>query len=425
MTARPSRLAWLAAVVVAAAVLTGTARGRAEPFLAAVPLLVAFFIARRPDATTVEAAEVVLSAGATPEGSPLAATYGATVADAPGTVEIRPVLPALLGVGGARHALREPDMGGHVAWTRTARGEAVGTMELGVFFLRLRDRLGFWVAELRVETSCRAVVLARARPARTLPEPRRAGAPFGMHPSRRVGGGTDFADIAAFGAGDRLRRINWPVSLRRGDLYVNRAYDERSADVLLLLDTFASVGRRPRSSFDLCLRAAADLAAGYLRQHDRVGLMEFGGWLRWTRPGSGPAQLAAILHALSRAVISRAEFVQDLTRLPETMLSRRTLIVALSPLADPRFGDMLGRLSRHGFDVTLLALRADEVTAPPPRSERGRLARRLWLLERESALRGLRRHGVRTTNWSPREPLEVAAARLRLPEYEGETRWFA
>ena len=42
----------------------------------------------------------------------------------------------------------------------------------------------------------------------------------GRHRSRRLGSGTEFEGIRHFTAGDRLKRITWPVSLRTGELHV-------------------------------------------------------------------------------------------------------------------------------------------------------------------------------------------------------------
>ena len=52
----------------------------------------------------------------------------------------------------------------------------------------------------------------------------------GTHRSRRPGEGTDLAGVRAFQVGDRLRRINWPVSLRTGTLHVTATATDLDAD---------------------------------------------------------------------------------------------------------------------------------------------------------------------------------------------------
>ena len=82
------------------------------------------------------------------------------------------------------------------------------------------------------------------------------------------------------------------------------------------------------------LRAAAGLAQAYLRQTDRVGLIEVGGLLRWTRPASGPRQYQTIMRSLTRIMVTVNDLRRNTPDLPEAMLPRHALIIALTPLAD-------------------------------------------------------------------------------------------
>ena len=64
----------------------------------------------------------------------------------------------------------------------------------------------------------------------------------GSNRSRRTGGGAEFAGIRPFQVGDRLRRINWRVSLRTGDLHVITSPAEEDSGVLLVVDALADFG---------------------------------------------------------------------------------------------------------------------------------------------------------------------------------------
>ena len=65
----------------------------------------------------------------------------------------------------------------------------------------------------------------------------------GANRSRRLGDGSEFAGIRGFHPGDRLRRINWRVSLRTGDLHVVTARSEEDSGVLIVVDGLADHGR--------------------------------------------------------------------------------------------------------------------------------------------------------------------------------------
>lgn len=121
--------------------------------------------------------------------------------------------------------------------------------------------------------------------------PRAAGL-VGGHRSRRPGEGGELAGVRIFGPGDRLRRIDWRVSLRARQLHVAAMLSDRDAEVVLLLDVLAEAGRSggirgSASVLDTCVRAAAAIAEHYLHRGDRVSLLEYGPSARRLRPATG------------------------------------------------------------------------------------------------------------------------------------------
>lgn len=218
--------------------------------------------------------------------------------------------------------------------------------------------------------------------------------------------------VAPFQQGDRLRTINWKVSLRQRALYANRFTPEREADLVLLVDGFAAVGARPCSSFDHCQRAAAGLAAAWLRRRDRVGVLIYGGMARGLPPAAGLAQYHRVLQVLTEASPQPSDLAQDLRTLPEHLLPRRALVIALSPLCDARFARALLALAWRGQQVALLALDTSELSRPLlPRPRHTRRLWRVWAVERDERLRELRAAGVQAADWDPRQPLDAALAR--------------
>src|SRR5204862_6530544 len=143
--------------------------------------------------------------------------------------------------------------------------------------------------------------------------------------------------LHAFLPVDRTRDINWRVTLRRQQLYVTRFHGEQNADVVLLLDTLSETGVAPFSTLDLTVRAAAALANAYLARKDRVGFVEFGGFLRWINPGSGRRQAEALVESLLPAATHFSYVVPQLDRLPVRVLPRQALVIAPTPLLDQCF----------------------------------------------------------------------------------------
>ena len=129
---------------------------------------------------------------------------------------------------------------------------------------------------------------------------------IGLHRSARAGEGNEFAGIRRFRAGDRMRRINWPRSVRTGELQVNSTWADLDIHVALLIDATDDFGVSEgidglASSLDGAVRAAGAIAEFYAPRGDRVSLRTFGSTrTHLVRPGTGRAQLRRILETLAR-----------------------------------------------------------------------------------------------------------------------------
>jgi uncharacterized protein (DUF58 family) len=218
-----------------------------------------------------------------------------------------------------------------------------------------------------------------------------------------------FADIGPFVPGDRVRRINWRASARRGQLHVNEMRPERNSDVVIFLDTFTELTDPSGTSLEMMVRAAAALVDGYLRRRDRVGLVGFGGTLRWLRPAMGERQLYRLVDALIDTQVVLSYAWKGLEVIPRRTLPPKSLVVAFTPLLDERSLGALFDLRGRGYDLAVVEL-SPLAFVQPGRRETQRLAYRLWAMERD-ALRGrFLAMGVPVVTWTRGEPLEPALA---------------
>ena len=290
--------------------------------------------------------------------------------------------------------------------------ERWGGYSLGDLVVRARDPLGLVHWEGRLDR--RRPLKAYPRPARVdeLLQPSQTQVFSGNYVSRERGEGIEFADLRPFSPGDRVRRVNWRASARRGELWVNEYHPERNADVVVFLDTFAEVAGEDRSTLDLSVRAASAFVGHYLRHKDRVGFVTFGGRLNWLQPRTGVAQLYRIVDALVDAEIVLNYAWSDVDVLPRHTLPPRSLIVALSPLLDGRAVSALLDLRGRGFDLALV-----EVSPVPfveaGSGERARLAHRLWLLQRDALRARFERAGVAVGTWDDETSLVGALGEVR------------
>jgi uncharacterized protein (DUF58 family) len=381
---------------------------RPELFLVAVPLLGALLSARTPARPADIRTNLQVSATRVCEGDPLTATVTVASSMEIPLLEILLPLPQniVLASESNRVAVRLLP-GAPLQRTFSLRALARGRGKLGNVHLRLTDHSGLacWEAESDCSVEIKAYPVGVA--VRHLPSPLRPRSSFGNYVSPRMGEGLELGGIRPFVPGDRVRHINWRTSLRLGRLHVTEHHEERNADVVLLLDTYAEAGGPTGTTLDATVRAAAGLAASYLSRRDRVGLVELGGQLRWIRPASGRAQLERVLHALLPADVIFTYVVRHLDVVPPRVLPPRALVIAITPLLDQRFINAVKDLAARRFDVFVLAVSPVEVTRRTLPSSRVReLAYRLWIAKRRNLLDNLRRSGVTVAEWEPTTPLE-------------------
>ncbi|MEN3611440.1 DUF58 domain-containing protein [Plantactinospora sp. ZYX-F-223] len=240
--------------------------------------------------------------------------------------------------------------------------------------------------------------------------PRAAGL-VGGHRSRRPGEGGELAGVRIFGPGDRLRRIDWRVSLRARQLHVAAMLSDRDAEVVLLLDVLAEAGRSggirgSASVLDTCVRAAAAIAEHYLHRGDRVSLLEYGPSARRLRPATGRRQYLTLLEWLLDVRVEQSPHEPYDQVFGPQLLSSNALVVVLTPLVDARSAAMLARLARSGrFVVAVDTLPPSAV--PPKRGQWTEVAHRLWRLDRDTTIGQLREHGVPVVTWAGAGSLDL------------------
>lgn len=118
---------------------------------------------------------------------------------------------------------------------------------------------------------------------------------------RKLGNSFEFEQIKEYVQGDDYRRINWKATARRNSLMVNNYMDERSQQVICLIDK----GRSMKMPFegmtllDYAINAALVLSNIVLLKQDKSGLLTFGKKIdQFIQPDKKPAQINFILQTL-------------------------------------------------------------------------------------------------------------------------------
>ncbi len=287
-----------------------------------------------------------------------------------------------------------------------------GLYDVGRVELRASDALRLVVWESRSRGRLVLKAYPRPEPVDRVLSALETQAFAGNEVARSVGDGIEYADLRDFVPGDRVRSINWRASARRQALVVNVRHPERNTDVVLFLDSFVDLALGDRGTLTAAVRAAAALAERYLERRDRVGLVGYGGILRWLRPGMGAGQHYRLIETLLETGVETTYTWPDVTLVPARVLPPKALVVALTPLVDPRFTAALEDLRARRFDLVVVELDPTGLVAHG-RSRGDALAYRLWLLQRD-ALRGrLERLGIGVARWGDGDALDAALEEVR------------
>ena len=383
----------------AAGLIAALASGRPELALLSMPFLVfagaGLILAQEPRL----AADIELDRTRLLEGEAVVATVRLRNDGSDSVqVELAPVRSRNLALDPAGVVALDLPSGAVAQVAFAAHPRRWGAHSVGPLVVRARDRLGVttWAGRLGRRLDVRA--FPREQRLRELVAPMRTQPFLGTHVARARGEGIEFADIRPFRVGDRVRRINWRATARRGAPQVNERHPEHSSDVVLLLDTFEEARDQAGGTLDSAVRAAAGLARAHLARRDRVGLVDFGGTLHWLEPAFGITQLYRIIDALLASDIAFSYAWRNVDSIPLRVLSPGALVLAISPLLDKRSVALVTGLRRRGCDLTVIEVSPLDHISPGP-SAADNVAYELWRLQREALRARLQSLGIGVAVW--------------------------
>jgi len=413
LNARPTVRLVSYTVLVGGALVAALVLGRVALVALAAPfalwLVLGAALAARPRVTgSVSAAE-----GRPSEGEPVEVEVEFTVTSRVGFSRVELDLPDGLESreGGASRNLM-PTAGSPTLVPLRVVAPRWGVYRLPPARLTAQDPLSLLQFTAEVGQAQRMRVYPRWERLRRLIPPMRTQVYSGNRTARQHGEGLEFADIRSFVPGDRVRRINWRVTARTGVPFVNDFHLERNADVILFLDSFSELASGRESVLNLAVRAATALAQGHLRERDRVGVVGFGGLLRWLLPGMGQQHLYRVVETLLDTEVVASYAWRQIDVIPVRVLPPAATVIALTPLLDPRSIGALVDMHHRGFDLVVLEISAEDLLGPAARDV-DQVALRLWTMLRDARRNRLMGAGIPISLWRSGQPLEAVLAQAR------------
>ncbi|BDT84703.1 DUF58 domain-containing protein [Nocardia cyriacigeorgica] len=237
---------------------------------------------------------------------------------------------------------------------------------------------------------------------------------LGVHLTRKHGPGVEYADIRAYAPGDQLRIVNWPVSARRGRLYVTERLTNRSADVVVLIDTSLQAPGPATDSLELSVRGAAQVVQSTLQAGDRTAVVCLGQDPRWLRPDIGRRQFYRIVDTVLD--VGDEHIPTTGTLAPHAAVPLGAIVIAFSTLLDTQFALALIDLRKRGHVVVVV----DVLRGTPFAEGLDPTLARMWQLERATMYRDMGTVGVDIVSW-PEDARLDQIMRL-LPEHRRTVR---
>lgn len=230
---------------------------------------------------------------------------------------------------------------------------------------------------------------------------------LGTHLTRHHGPGVEYADIRPYVPGDQLRTVNWPVSARRRSLHVTRRLTDRSADVVVLADTYAQPPGPATAATERIARGAVQVVQSALRYGDRAGIVTLGSRrTRWLAAEIGQRQFYRILDTLLD--VSDEYDASTGTLAPRAAVPPGAIVVAFSTMLETEFALALIDLRKRGHTV----IAVDVLEGSPLAGERDPLVDRMWALQRSFMYRDMGTVGVDVLAWPSDATLDQAMAVL-------------
>jgi uncharacterized protein (DUF58 family) len=378
----------------------------------AVPLLIylAAGLQAMPENVSIDAVQV-LDQNLVNPGDPVNAivtitNHGSRIDELEVHIPLNPGLDRIEGPAAVLTQLA-PEQTGQFALTFTG---SRGVYKLPDIEVVTRDVFGLFSHSLSLPQSGRVTIPPSPDRLRRLPiRPLETRGFAGPIPSRLGGSGTDFFDVREYQLGDPLRRVNWRITARQNrGLYTNDYELERTANVGLILDARQSsnieIGQD--TIFEYSIAAIAALAAMFLNDGNRVGLLTYGYGMEWVFPGYGKVQQDRILRALAKAETGHNFSLDSLENLPVRLFPAKSQIVMVSPLSQSD-AETLVRLRARGYEVLMIC--PDPISFELKKTPHIRAddpAVRLARIERRLVVNQLKQSGIQLLNWDVDLPLE-------------------
>ena len=228
-----------------------------------------------------------------------------------------------------------------------------------------------------------------------------------MRQVRRLGNGTEFAELREYRTGEDIRAIDWKATARRSRPVVRVLEPEQEQTLFILLDRGRLMTARVQGlkRFDWGLNATLSLALAGLNRGDKVGVAVFDRDITtWIPPERGNNHLSKLIDRLTpiQPVLLEPDYLGAVTKVV-TQQTRRALVVVITDIVDATASnELLSAMMRLTprylpFCVTLRDPLVDKIAHNPTENIKDTYSRAValdLLSQRQVAFAKLKQRGV-------------------------------
>ena len=159
-----------------------------------------------------------------------------------------------------------------------------------------------------------------------------------MRQARKLGQGTEFAELREYSQGDDIRFIDWKATARQNRPLMRVLEPEQEQTLFILLDRGRLMTAQVQGlkRFDWGLNATLSLASAGLSRGDKVGVAVFDRDVTtWIPPERGQSHLSKLIERLTplQPVLLEPDYLGAITKVV-TQQTRRALVVVITDLVD-------------------------------------------------------------------------------------------
>lgn len=248
--------------------------------------------------------------------------------------------------------------GGTTRWMVEAVCQQRGVFELGPWSVHMSDPFGLFRVTLDYPEITSFTVYPRVAHLPSIQLPRGEAPGSAQHHERALADTTVAAGVRPYAPGDTLRRVHWPTTARRRELFVKDFDLEPSGDLWILLDLDGSVqvGEGADSTEEMGVTIAASLTHAALSENRAAGLAVSGEQPALLEPNKGRDQLWRVLQALARGRAGAGSDLAELLRGVRANIVRGLTIAVITPACTPHWPEELLALTRRGVAATAILL---------------------------------------------------------------------